>query len=302
MTFPIDFDANPLVPVVIQDDITRDVLMVAFMNRDAYERTMETGFVHFWSRSRNTLWKKGETSGHTQEVVSISINCEDNSLLIQVLQKGAVCHTGHRTCYYRQILPDGALVETSDAVFDPAVVYGTETGRLEERWYGAYRYLRDNDLTAMSGTSRMVRGSGPPPLNRVADELEELAGVLAGEHVHEGLEADLLLEGSQVLYWIAVCGVMLDLDHEHDLEISAGLTAEAEIRDLGSIIDDLRSHAELLAQAESDAPEFDLKEAVWLVGAAMGVAEIEPIRLIERDLAELRRKPYLADYFASAGA
>ena len=134
---PIDFEKNPLVPAVIQDDESRDVLMVGFMNQLAFEQTLETGFVHFWSRSRNQLWKKGETSGHTQEVVSMAINCEDNSLLIQVIQNGAVCHTGHRTCYYRQILPDGSLVETSDPVFDPAEVYErmppAEVARAESR-------------------------------------------------------------------------------------------------------------------------------------------------------------------------
>src|SRR5262245_55605581 len=116
--------------------------MVGFMNQQAFERTMETGFVHFWSRSRNQLWMKGETSGHTQEIVSMSVNCEDNSLLIQVLQKGAVCHTGHRTCYFRQILPDGTLIETSDPVFDPAAVYARPTPTDERLWYGAYQFLR----------------------------------------------------------------------------------------------------------------------------------------------------------------
>lgn len=126
MNPPVDFEANPLVPVVIQDDATRDVLMVGFMNQLAFERTQETGLVHFWSRSRNKLWKKGETSGHTQQVVSMSVNCENNSLLVQVIQQGAVCHTGHTTCYYRQVLPDGTLFETSDPVFDPDTVYSDQ--------------------------------------------------------------------------------------------------------------------------------------------------------------------------------
>ncbi|MEZ4665751.1 MAG: phosphoribosyl-AMP cyclohydrolase [Thermomicrobiales bacterium] len=151
MTLPIDFDAHPLIPAVIQDDVSRDVLMVGFMNRLAFEKTQETGFVHFWSRSRGKLWKKGETSGHTQEVVSIAVNCEDNSVLIQVIQNGAVCHTGHTTCFFRQVLPDGTLFETSDPVFDPNEVYETRRDRVVEdhlasiqRWFGAYEYLRDH--------------------------------------------------------------------------------------------------------------------------------------------------------------
>ncbi|HET9660880.1 MAG TPA: phosphoribosyl-AMP cyclohydrolase [Thermomicrobiales bacterium] len=300
MKLPIDFETTPLVPVVIQDDESRDVLMVAFMNQLAFERTLETGSVHFWSRSRNQLWKKGETSGHTQEVVSIAINCEDNSLLIQVLQKGAVCHTGHRTCYYRQVLPDGSLFETSDPVFDPRDIYGDERSD-EALWYGAYQYLRKNDLTAVSGTSRLLRTRETPPFERIADELEELAGVLAGEHRHSDLESDLLLEGSQVLYWVAVCGVLLGVDPEAQLELAAGLSSHPEPKDTETVIDDVRHQAEIWRGDRADVWEFELKETVWLVGEAMSAAAIDPIRLIERDLDELKSRPYLHDYFASSG-
>lgn len=298
MNLPIDFDAHPLIPAVIQDDETRDVLMVGFMNRLALERTIETGFVHFWSRSRNQLWKKGETSGHTQEVISMSVNCEDNSLLVQVLQRGAVCHTGHRTCFYRQILPDGSLFETSDPVFDPKDIYGSPDRSLESIWYGAYEYLRDHDLTAVSGTSRLLREQRVPPSDRIGDELDELAGVLSGEHRHTGLEADLLLEGSQVLYWVAVCSVLLGIDREQ-LELESGSSVHPEPKDTETVILDLRDHATLWREGRADIWEFELKETIWLVGEAMSAADIDPIRLFERDLAELQARPYLQRYFDS---
>ncbi len=223
MTLPIDFESNPLVPAVIQDDASGDVLMVGFMNQLAYEKTQETGFVHFWSRSRNALWKKGETSGHTQEVISIALNCEENSLLVQVLQNGAVCHTGHTTCYYRQILPDGSLFETSDPVFDPKDVYDAAHPTDEESfqgqqrddawsigiWFGAYEYLARQPLQDVSRTSKLLH-DGVLPFARIADEMDELAGVLAGEHSHSGdLMQDVILEGSQVLYWLNVLAVCL---------------------------------------------------------------------------------------------
>jgi phosphoribosyl-AMP cyclohydrolase len=299
VSLPIDFETHPLIPVVIQDDESRDVLMVAFMNQTAYERTLETGYVHFWSRSRNQLWMKGETSGHTQEVVSITINCEDNSLLIQVIQKGAVCHTGHRTCFFRQILPGGELFETSDPVFDPREVYASSDRSPEAVWYGAYEFLRDYDLSAVSGTSKRLRESAAPPFERIADELDELAGVLSGEHRHTDLESDLLLEGSQVLYWIAVCGVFLGIDHDEQLELSAGLSSHPEPKDTETVIDDLRQQAELWRENQGDVWEFELKETVWLVSEAMSAAEIDPILLIERDLDELRTREYLRDYFSS---
>lgn len=300
MNLPIDFETHPLVPAVIQDDETRDVLMVGFMNQLAFEQTLETGFVHFWSRSRDQLWKKGATSGHTQEVISIAINCEDNSLLIQVLQNGAVCHTGHRTCYYRQILPDGSLFETSEPVFDPADIYGQTSDRPTEAiWYGAYEYLRDHDLTAVSGTSRILRTQTLPPSDRIADELEELAGVLAGEHRHTGLEADLLLEGSQVLYWIALCSVFLGIESAQ-LELDSSLKPHSEPRDIDTVILDLRDRAQVWREERADQWIFEFRETIWLISEAMSAAAIDPMRLIERDLAELSIRPYLRDYFGTA--
>lgn len=299
MTLPIDFGANPLVPAVIQDDTTRDVLMVGFMNQRAFELTVETGFVHFWSRSRDQLWKKGETSGHTQEVVSIAINCECNSLLVQVVQTGAVCHTGHTSCYFRQVLPDGTLFETSDPVFDPSAVYDRSSTEIEN-WFGAYSYLRDHALEDVSTTSRRTRSGEPPPYSRIADELEELAGVITGEHQHEDLQSDLLLEGSQALYWIAVCGVMNQLHPVRDLDLVVGLKLESEPALDVNVSSVLRTAAQDWRSSAWEEPAEGLRKSVRLVGRAVAEYGIDPLSLIERDLAELRAKAYLRDYFESA--
>ncbi len=106
---PIEWPSDGLIPAVIQDSASHDVLMVGFMNSEALERTRASGFVHFWSRSRQKLWKKGETSGHVQHVRDIFVNCELNSLLIEVEQVGAVCHDGYPTCYYRRLTPENGL-------------------------------------------------------------------------------------------------------------------------------------------------------------------------------------------------
>ena len=94
-----------LVPAVIQDDQSNEVLMVGFMNEEALHRTRETGFATFFSRSRNTLWTKGETSGNRLEVVSMLADCDDDTVLVRVrrLGEGMVCHTGQRTCFFRRI-------------------------------------------------------------------------------------------------------------------------------------------------------------------------------------------------------
>ncbi len=100
----IDFGKRGgLVPVVVQDYKMRDVLMVAYVNREAIEKTIETGFAHYWSRSRNSLWKKGETSGNMQKIREIRLDCDNDTLLYIVDQTGVACHTGERTCFHMQI-------------------------------------------------------------------------------------------------------------------------------------------------------------------------------------------------------
>ena len=113
---------NGLIPVVVQDAKTREVLMVAYANDEAVQLTHQTGFAHFYSRSRKKLWKKGEESGHVQKVREILVDCDEDCLLYLVDQKGAACHTGYRTCFYRTI--DGIIV--SEQVFDPSKVYANK--------------------------------------------------------------------------------------------------------------------------------------------------------------------------------
>jgi phosphoribosyl-AMP cyclohydrolase len=108
-----------LMPVVAQDWATREVLMLAYMNDEALKRTRETGKAHYWSRSRNKLWLKGESSGNTQTVKEIRIDCDNDAILLLVEQRGGACHTGYRSCFYRRI--DGEIV--GEKVFRPEDVY-----------------------------------------------------------------------------------------------------------------------------------------------------------------------------------
>lgn len=201
------FDQDGLIPVVIQEAESHDVLLLAYMNAEALQKTLETRLAHFWSRSRGKLWQKGETSGHVQEVVSLHVNCENNSLLLRVHQRGeAACHDGYRSCYYRQLTNDGAWEITQPRLFDPAEVYSGAADALADafrRIYRAYCSLRDHDLEAVSGTSRRLRHPDLAWLRqRAAQELGELAGVLAGTHVHTNPQDDTILEGRQVCYWL----------------------------------------------------------------------------------------------------
>ena len=121
----IDFEkGNGLVPVIVQDDVTGDVLMLAYMNEEAYHKTIETGKATYWSRSRKKLWVKGESSGNIQEVKKIYVDCDEDTILLKVRQVGgAACHTGHRSCFYRQMDEKGNFQEIEPPIFDPKEVY-----------------------------------------------------------------------------------------------------------------------------------------------------------------------------------
>ena len=120
----LTFDENGLVPAIVQDNETGEVLMMAYMNREAVVETIRTGTSHFYSRSRKKLWRKGETSGNVQAVAEIRIDCDGDTILVKVGQKGAACHKGYRSCFYRK-LEDGASWKImSSRLFDPEEVYG----------------------------------------------------------------------------------------------------------------------------------------------------------------------------------
>lgn len=101
------FNADGLIPAIVQDAEDGTVLMMAWMNREALEKTLETRIMHYWSRSRGKLWRKGETSGHEQQVVELTADCDQDTLLARVLQKGVACHTGRRSCFFNTLAPDG---------------------------------------------------------------------------------------------------------------------------------------------------------------------------------------------------
>lgn len=121
-----DKTGDGLVPAVVQDAQTKDVLMLGFMNRDALEKTLREGRVTFWQRSRQKLWTKGETSGNVLKFVALRVNCNDDSLLVLAEPVGATCHTGHPTCYFREADADNWR-EVTERQFDPEQVYGKQS-------------------------------------------------------------------------------------------------------------------------------------------------------------------------------
>ncbi|MBA2469012.1 MAG: phosphoribosyl-AMP cyclohydrolase [Chloroflexia bacterium] len=299
---PVAFGPDGLVPAVITDIASGDVLMIGFMNEEALQHTRDTGYVHFWSRSRQALWKKGETSGHVQEVQQISINCERNSLLIEVRQVGAVCHDGYPTCFYRRLEPDNTLTTVRDRWFDPADVYGKSGSGLAtstRRWWGAYESLRDNDWESTSGTSRLLRDRDDRVTTRLAEELRELAGALDGTHRHVDPASDVALEGGQVCYWLALRCIRDGLtwmqvrpDRALDAPASLGERAASSLAGL------IRREAEFwLAGSNLDVAAL-AHGSLAMVAAACGVVGVTPRSLIMADLNEMRTRAYLEPYFA----
>ena len=134
----LKWDGAGLIPAVVQETATGEVLMVAWMDREALAKTLETGFGHFWSRSRRALWRKGETSGHTQHVDGVYADCDRDTLLVQVHQEGVACHTGARTCFFTS-LGSGPAPQASGA--GPAMLEVLERvlqSRKVERPLGSY--------------------------------------------------------------------------------------------------------------------------------------------------------------------
>jgi len=127
MTFidQLKFDANGLIPAIIQEQKTGRVLMMAWMNRASIQSTIATGKTHFWSRSRQKFWMKGETSGHTQSAKDMALDWDGDTLLIQVEQIGAACHEGYRSCFFRSLQDGGAAVKTTEPrLLEPDRIYG----------------------------------------------------------------------------------------------------------------------------------------------------------------------------------
>lgn len=332
----LNFDSQGLVPAVIVDDATGNVLMVAFMNEEALRQTRATGFTHFFSRSRNKLWRKGEQSGNVQEVRAIFVNCEENSLLVRVQQHGvAACHEGYYGCYYRRLLPDDTYQTVAERIFDPNDVYQTEpletakaemtdvalvdedpqisppvqvaetesTSEGEEehilprldaalrQLYAVYLYLRDHDMTTESNTSRLLHEKSKSYLvSRLADELQELAGVQSGEHAHSGLQADTALEGSQVGYWLFLLASTNNVLYNNFMPHAAILHGyTGNYSEEKSI--ELRQECLQLLDTE-DPVQFahGLELGFAFIGWACASADISPLAPAEYDLDQMRRK------------
>ncbi|HSD50070.1 MAG TPA: bifunctional phosphoribosyl-AMP cyclohydrolase/phosphoribosyl-ATP diphosphatase HisIE [Candidatus Methylomirabilis sp.] len=166
------FDASGLIPAIAQDAENGQVLMLAYMNAEAVARTLETGLAHYYSRSRQRLWRKGEDSGHVQRVRAILYDCDEDALVLRVDQVVAACHTGNRSCFYRELPSTGrAPTETGDRRFEPAAVYAG-LGILAE----VYGVILDRKARRPEGSyvSSLFAGGVDRILKKIGEESAEV--------------------------------------------------------------------------------------------------------------------------------
>jgi len=178
VTAEIRYDQNGLVPVVAQDANTNEVLTLAYANREAVEKTVQTGEAHYYSRSRSELWRKGETSGNTQRVVEVSLDCDGDALLYRVEPRGPACHTGERSCFFTPVYgePNGE-----------APNLGRTLGRLAGTIAGRHEEMPEESYTA----KLLQRGTGYAAQKVGEEAVEVVVAALEGEKLAEET-ADLL--------------------------------------------------------------------------------------------------------------
>ncbi len=207
----LKFDEKGLIPVVVQDFYNNQVLMVAYADKEAITKTVESGYAHYFSRSRQKLWKKGETSGHTQKVKQIFYDCDEDTLLLKVEQKGAACHTNHRSCFYREFYR-GKTKET-EGVIDKdfnGIIYKPDTDK-NSILSSLYELLqrRKKEMPKDSYTAKLFKKG----INTITKKIgEESAEVIIA--MKDGDEGEIIYESADLIFHLLVGLVYFNIPPE----------------------------------------------------------------------------------------
>jgi phosphoribosyl-ATP pyrophosphohydrolase/phosphoribosyl-AMP cyclohydrolase len=183
----IDWDKiNNLIPVITQDNMTNEVLMLAYMNKEALELTLKTSYAYYFSRSRQQLWKKGETSGHTQEVVDIFLDCDNDTILLKVNQKGVACHTGQKSCFFTNFKNGNHI---SDIEIDTTNIYGT----IDTLYHTILE--RKNSSNNKKSWSKKLLDNKELMLSKIREEADEVCVAIEKES-----DEQVIYESADLLY------------------------------------------------------------------------------------------------------
>ncbi len=175
-----------LVPVITQDDTTNEVLMLAYMNKEALELTLKTSYAHYFSRSKQRLWKKGESSGHTQAIKSIMMDCDNDTILLKIDQKGVACHTGRKSCFFTDIKTGKKI---SDVKIDTTSAYG-----VIDTLYHTIQ-SKKNDDPEKSYTAKLLQGKQNSMLKKIVEEAGEFTFAVKDNNIEE-----IIYEGADLMY------------------------------------------------------------------------------------------------------
>lgn len=189
---------DDLIPVITQDSSSNEVLMLAYVNKEALELTLKTGFAHYFSRSKQRIWKKGESSNHTQKIVDIFLDCDNDTLLFKVIQEGVACHTGRKSCFFTNIqnekIVEDVLVDTSKTYSVIDSLYHT----IQER---------KNEDTIKSYTAKLLKGDTNSMLKKIVEEAGEFCFAIKDKNKDEAI-----YEAADITYHILVAMASLNID------------------------------------------------------------------------------------------
>ena len=186
----VDWEKQALLPVIVQDNRTNEVLMMAYMNKEALKLSLQTKFAHYFSRSKQRIWQKGESSGHTQEIVSFFIDCDNDTLLIKVNQKGVACHTGRKSCFFTEL-------ESGETVCDVEVNTEAAYGVIDTLYHTIQE--RKNADPATSWTAKLLSKGENTILKKVVEEAGEYCFAHKDNDEHE-----MIYEAADLTYHMLV--------------------------------------------------------------------------------------------------
>ena len=181
----LDWQKNPIIPAIAQESKTNDILMLAYMNEEAFNLTLSTGYAHYFSRSKQRIWRKGESSGHTQKINDILLDCDADTLVLKIEQKGVACHTGRKSCFFTSVIQDKEILEQE---VDTDAIYG-----VVDTLYHTILERKNASDTAKSWTKKLLNDKALL-LSKIREEADETCVAIDKESdeqvIHEA--ADLL--------------------------------------------------------------------------------------------------------------
>jgi len=182
----IDWNKNPLIPAIAQDHNTNEILMLAYMNEEAYTLTLTTGFAHYFSRSKQRIWKKGESSGHTQEIKDILLDCDADTLVLKIKQEGVACHTGRKSCFFTSVTQNKIILKQE---IDIEKVYS-----VVDTLYHTILERKNSSSTEKSWTKKLLNDKALL-LSKIREEADEVATAIDSED-----DAQVIYESADLLY------------------------------------------------------------------------------------------------------